>query len=391
MLQQLINHSPDLKRLRDEGYEVEVRGGYLLVHHIPYVNQNKIVRFGTLVSNLTIVGDTITAPNTHVIYFAGDHPCNMDGTIIYPIQHSSQPQNFGEGIVVHHSFSNKPPEGYPDQYQKVKRYADIISAPAKEIDDSATERTYKLVHMENSESIFKYVDTNSSRANINAVNAKLEGQRIAIIGIGGTGAYLLDLVAKTPVQEIHVYDGDQFLQHNAFRSPGAPAAVLLAEGRSKAEYFADIYSNMHNGIVPHNCYVKAANIEELNQMNFVFICVDNNAARHLIINHLLSRGIKFIDVGLGVNLVGDKLIGGVRVTAATPEKQDHLHLRIPAEDNDNNEYATNIQIADLNSLNASLAVIKWKKLSGFYQDLEREHHCSYDINVSRIFNEDDAA
>jgi len=391
MLQQLINHSPDLKRLRDEGYELEVRGGYLMIHHVPYVNASKTVQFGTLVSNLTLVGHTVAAPNTHVIYFTGENPCNIDGSVITAIQHANQQQDFGAGIIVKHSFSNKPLGGYPNQYEKVKRYAEIISAPAKAIDDTVTEKTFKLVHIAGEASVFKYIDTNSSRANINAINAKLEGQRVAIIGIGGTGAYLLDLVAKTPVAEIHVYDGDDFLQHNAFRSPGAANATTLAQGVPKAAYFADIYSNMHCGISAHSYYVKADNISELDTMSFVFICIDNNAARQLIINYLLQIGIKFIDVGLGVNVVGDKLIGGVRVTAATPEKHDHLAQRIPGEEDGPNEYATNIQIADLNSLNASLAVIKWKKLSGFYQDLEQEHHCSYEINVSRIFNEDDAA
>ena len=52
MSQQLINHSPDLKRLRDEGYEIEIRGGYLLIHHIPYVDQNKQIQLGVLVSTL---------------------------------------------------------------------------------------------------------------------------------------------------------------------------------------------------------------------------------------------------------------------------------------------------------------------------------------------------
>lgn len=33
----LISRSPDLLRLRDEGYEVEVRSGHLLVHNVPYV------------------------------------------------------------------------------------------------------------------------------------------------------------------------------------------------------------------------------------------------------------------------------------------------------------------------------------------------------------------
>jgi hypothetical protein len=31
----------------------------------------------------------------------------------------------------------------------------------------------------------------------------------------------LDFVAKTPVEEIHLFDSDVFLQHNAFRAPGA--------------------------------------------------------------------------------------------------------------------------------------------------------------------------
>ena len=51
-------------------------------------------------------------------------------------------------------------------------------------------------------------------------------------------------------------------------------------------------------------------------------------------------------------------------------------------------YARNIQIADLNALNAILAVIKWKKLFGFYVDLEREHHSTYTINGNVLMNED---
>lgn len=67
------------------------------------------------------------------------------------------------------------------------------------------------------ETVFQYIDTNSSRANIEMINMKLERQKIAIIGLGGTGAYILDMVAKTPVKEIHLFDGDSFDQHNAFR------------------------------------------------------------------------------------------------------------------------------------------------------------------------------
>ena len=48
--------------------------------------------------------------------------------------------------------------------------------------------------------------------------------------------------------------------------------------------------------------------------------------------------------------------------------------------------ASNIQIAELNALNAMLAVIKWKKIRGFYCDLEREHHCMYTTDGNALDN-----
>ncbi len=389
MSQQLINHSRDLKRLRDEGYEIEVHGGYLLIHHIPFVDQNREIQYGVLVSTLTLINGSRTGtPDNHVIHFIGENPCEINGTTITAIQHNNAPTKLNNQITVNRSFSNKPAAGYPDYYEKVKRYADIISAPAKYLDQMATERTFKVISDSSNETVFQYIDTNSSRANIEMINAKLEGQKVAIVGLGGTGAYVLDMVAKTPVKDIHLFDGDSFDQHNAFRSPGAASMNELNENPKKAAYYQKLYSNMHKYIYAHDCYVKKENLHELNQMSYVFVCVDKNAARKMITDYLVSVGVAFSDVGLGVNVVDDRLTGAVRVTSATRDKNDHLPLRIFSEDSDNNEYATNIQIAELNALNAILAVLKWKKISGFYVDLENEHHCSYSISVSKIFNED---
>lgn len=393
MSQQLINRSPDLKRLRDEGFEIEVKGGYLLVHHIPYLSSSSEIKYGVLVSELNLVSDTQTAkPNTHVIYFIGEHPCNKDGSIIAPIQHASQNQALYQNIVVNHTFSNKPQNGYPDYFAKISRYAEIISAPAKSVDPSVTERTFTLIPDDGANSVFNYLDTNSSRANINLINSKFNGQRIAIVGLGGTGAYILDLVAKTPVSEIHLFDGDHFLQHNAFRSPGAASSDQLGQRMKKVHYFKEIYSRMHKGIVEHDYYLGESNASELSQMSFVFICVDRNSVRKNVIDQLLRTGVSFIDVGLGVTVVDDTLIGTLRLTAGTAAKNDHLATRISSADGDEgDDYSTNIQIADLNSLNAALAIIKWKKMCGFYQDLEKEHHCTYSVNVAQLTNEDLAA
>ncbi len=237
---------------------------------------------------------------------------------------------------------------------------------------------------------FKYPDTNSSRAKIEYLNRKFRKLKIAIIGMGGTGSYMLDLISKTAVEEIHIYDGDVFQLHNAFRAPGAIDGELLEqeEGLKKADYYCRVYSNMHNGITSHPYYVTADNISEFAKFDYVFISVDKNKVRDDLSKSLLSLGVCFIDAGLGVNKVDDELIGTLRVTTGTTTKNDHLQNRIGSDDSEENEYGSNIQIADLNCLNAVLAVMKWKKMCGFYQDLKQEHNTLYFINTNKMINED---
>lgn len=143
-----------------------------------------------------------------------------------------------------------------------------------------------------------------------------------------------------------------------------------------------------SGIIPHAVNVTEDNIDLLKDLSFVFICIDSNSARGMIISKLKQFEIAFIDVGLGVNVADENLVGTLRVTVGTPSKYDHIPNRIGTEDAADNDYASNIQIADLNALNALMAVLKWKKLSGFYQDLKEEHHSTYTINTAQFINED---
>lgn len=389
MSQPLISRNADLKRLRDEGYNIVVSGGYLFTHHIPYVNSTKEIKFGILISALNMSGEKTAKPNTHVMMFCGEFPCNNLGAPMDAIKHPSPNINkgFENGIVAKHQFSNKPRNGYTDFYEKVKRYADIISSSAKSIDDSVTEKPFLPIEDKEENSVFNYLDTNSSRANIDFINNKLRSQKIGIVGLGGTGAYILDMVAKTHVSEIHIYDGDVFLNHNAFRSPGAATITELEEQISKVDYYQKKYSQMRKGIIAHNYYVYESNFSEFSEFDFVFICIDNNQIRKAFISFLIKEGIPFVDVGLGVNVVNDSLIGQIRVTSANKDNNCHLDKYIPDGDDTNNDYITNIQIAELNLLNAGFAVLKWKKMFGFYQDLEAEFHSTYSINNSFLNNE----
>ncbi len=393
MSQKPLSLSGDLRRLRDEGYDLEIRSGFLLVKDVPHVNSRREVKRGTFITKLILAGDVTAPPDDHVGYFEGEYPCRQDGIEIEQIRNQSSRRAIAEGVWIDHTFSARPQptNKYEDYYAKVTTYVAILSGPAQTIDPNVTAKTFPVIgpDKDDQNAVFKYIDTASSRAEISSVTEKLAlVKKIAIIGLGGTGAYVLDLVAKTPVSEIHLFDGDAFLQHNAFRSPGAASIDELKAQPPKVAYLAEIYSKMRNGIVPHPAYIDAENIDELRDMNFVFLCLEG-PAKQLIVERLEALGISFIDVGMGVYLSEGSLGGILRVTTSTPTQRDHVRSRVSFSGNaERNEYDANIQIADLNALNAAMAVIKWKKLFGFYQDLDHERSCTYTIGGNMLLNQD---
>lgn len=389
MLQKLLDHSPDLQKLIQEGYELEIRGGYALVHHIPYVTSSKDINYGTLVCSLTLKGEATTKPSDHIMSFVGEMPCDKNGKEITSLVLEHRVQNYGYGIVIQHRFSNKPNGGYPDYYEKFKRYADIISAPAMSLDKSVRVNTYKSWDT-NTKSVFKYKDTNSCKAGICVVTEKLTGQRIAIIGLGGTGSYILDFLAKTPIDEIHLFDGDIFMQHNAFRAPGAASEEDLSKCEYKVKYLSRVYSNMHTNIIPHSYFITEDCMNELDTMTFVFVSMDCTQEKRDIIGYLLEKNIPFIDTGIGLNCVDEQIGGLVRTTTILPTDVKACTVvdkYIPLDaDPEEDLYKSNIQIAELNALNAIMAVMNYKKFIGFYQDQRMNYQSVYSVDVGEIIN-----
>lgn len=389
MSQKLLDHSLDLQRLVEEGYELELRGAYALVHHIPYVNQTANIAYGTLVSPLTLSGNTTVRPNTHVIYFIGEHPCDKTGNKMFCISHQTANIRLAEGLTVNHAFSNKPSGGYTNYYEKFVQYIKIISAPAVALDRTVTAQTYRNV-MEEHETVFQYIDTNSGRASIVAIGEKLAKQNIGIIGLGGSGSYILDLVSKCPVRSIHLYDGDRFYQHNAFRAPGAASIEEIEKCEAKVEYFAKKYSNMHKNIIAHNRFIDEENLALLNTLDFVFLCVDKGDVKKLIIEGLLQNEIPFIDSGIGITSAEDMLLGQIRSTLISVNSQKGLKtIDMSADNEEDDAYKSNIQIAELNALNACLSVIRWKKYFGFYQDVREYTTDVYSINDGELYHENE--
>ena len=386
MSQSLISRSPDLKRLEDEGFEIEVRAGYLILKNIPYATKANEVQLGSLVSVLDLAGNKTAKPRSHEVMFNGEMPCDKNGRELVEIQHSSQRQDLGDGITVNHSFSSKPKEGYTDYHHKMTTYVSIIFTPARSIDPNTSPRPFATFEAENQGSVFEYPVAATSRARIGKISEKLKEHSVAIIGLGGTGSYILDFVAKTPVQEIHLFDGDKFGNHNAFRSPGAPSIDTLNGAPMKAEYFRDVYLKMRRNVFAKG-FSDESNVECLRETDFVFVAVDKGSTRKLLVERLSEFGVPFIDVGMGVRQVGNSLGGQLRVTISTDQSRDLAFTTLTEfSDNDEDEYSTNIQIVELNAMAAALAVIQWKRFLGFYVDLREEISSVFVIDGNKILS-----
>ena len=386
---EIIAASPALKRLHEDGFELAIKKVHLLVSSVPYVTAAKTVARGTLILPLTMATDTTAGkPPDHTAYFAGEKPHYADGTPIAGIINKEETQKLADGIVSRFYLSSKPAVEDADYEVKVRRYVDVLSTQARVIDHTATAQTRNIVESEDDDSPLVFLDTNSARAQIIPITDKLKGLKIAIVGLGGTGSYILDLVAKTPVKEIHLFDDDEYSLHNAYRAPGTPTREQLRARMLKVNYFAEIYSRMHKGVIPHPEPVDDSNITKVNGMDFVFLCMDPGPDKARLVDHLVSGGIPFIDTGLGVEAAADKLVGMVNTITVTAAYKTHVH-KVPVKaGSDDDLYASNIQIAELNALNAVFAVIRWKKHFGFYDDNRGEHESTYTIGPNMLTNEE---
>jgi hypothetical protein len=320
-------------------------------------------------------GGSADRPGDHRFYFAGGTPHKLNLTPINLGGEAKAVELF-DGLQSTYYTSYKMAEGQPNQnreyvdfYEKFKSYFALISAPAKERYPEYELTPYAGVESDDPQNPFVFDDTHAARAGINDLRAKLVEDRVAIIGVGGSGSYVLDLLSKSPVGSIVIFDDDDHKVHNSFRTPGPTAREDL--GRKKADLLKSRYEHAHKRIEFHAVRITDANIALLDEVTFTFICVDNEHSRQQIAKLLLDRGMHFIDVGMGLNRGTAGLVGMLRATFSRPGTEDRARAALTNEkfkDLDN-EYNTNIQTADLNALNAALAVVMYKKFRGYYDEL----------------------
>jgi len=389
MFHQLVNHNGDIKKLVEKGYAVAFDAlNYLVVRDIPYLDQALNLQWGAIVTKFVDQGKNVIAQEDHQIWFAGAHPYGLDGKLIPNLGGGPVSLAMSAGsqdVVVQRSFSNKPKIAgkFSDFFEKIESYVTIISGPAIER-HKANPLTFKFRETGASDSPFKFRDTLTSRAEIGDLSAKFKNDIIAIIGLGGTGAYILDFIVKTPVREIRGFDKDHYFVHNAFRSPGKLDALEI--GKTKAEIYHTRYDNFRTGLTVAEKFVDSTCEEDFTGVTFAFVCVDKGPARAGIFDLLIKMKIPFIDVGMGLNRKEAKLEGMLRVVHYGAENAAELRGKglSPLTDNPNDEYRTNIQISELNALNACLAVVRFKQIRGFYFEELSHNHILFGVGDMKV-------
>ena len=282
----------------------------------------------------------------------------------------------GDGKIWSNISIGKGSQGSPEEDGSA---SDLVHRYAKQIIGAVAAAGYSETASLTMPSPFKIPNTFEARAAIGPVQNRIRGQSIAIIGLGGTGAYVLDLAAKTPVKEIHLLDSDDVEWHTFMRAPGAPTAEEIESCRKgsllKVDYYHSKYASLREGIHPHAVRVDSPSMFReflsAHPIDYAFVCIDqltdDDSPRQDVVYCALSEAaVPFIDSGVSIT-VEDCAIRGAVMTSAYDAGSVAWKVAIPNARVEGNVLGyRNVQLPEVNALAASLAVMEWRRRTEQY-------------------------
>lgn len=371
---ELASLNPFVQDLVNQGYHLDFVHGYFVIYGLPYLDKAGGLRYGDWISPVDLTeGGALDPPGNHQAWFRGEKPHDQFGREL-GIGARENRLEVTTGFAADLSFSFKLLENgqmrnYRSFEEKVQTYLDAITAPAMAKYPEATPLRGIEIQAAAQNSPLRFPDTSSANYNLNDISSLLRAKKVAIVGLGGTGSYILDLLARTHLERIALFDDDKVHVHTIFRMPGF---IDRAIGKPKVEALANQYRKWRSGIEPVNERVTQDNLERLREFDFVFVSVDDGPARRLIVDWLSSNSVPFIDCGMGLTRSVVGLNGTVRITGVDRAAFDHTidTAYLPTENAKEDEYRRQAQIAELNALNAALAVVRFKQHFGMYDRLD---------------------
>lgn len=394
MCSPLVAPDGSLGRLREAGHRFAIRDNYLVMA-VPYLNAAGELRRGFIADPVNLVTETeVGPPGNHQMYFIGEEPCDLTGSSLVPVLGGGA--NTTEIFGGHHAsfyFSHKLQAGgqnrdYRSVAEKFEQHYRVIAGPALyRFPDDAEGAFLDVDFGTDMISPFCFPDTFSAHAELNGLNAQLKPLTVGLIGLGGTGAYVLDFMTKTPVKRIHMFDDDEYVVKNAYRSPGSSESTDFK--KFKVDLYAERYATFRTDVVPHVERITPENGSLIEDCDFLFVCVDKAASRAAIVELLLELGKPFIDVGMGLNRLTGMLDGGLRATLVDERTRDRViaDSTLPTGEDADDLYDKNVQIAELNALNAALAVILFKMRYGYFQAADAAYNVLMSVSKLKLYTQ----
>ncbi len=156
----------------------------------------------------------------------------------------------------------------------------------------------------------------------------LQQSRVAVVGCGGLGGYVIEQLVRIGVGQLHLFDPDTFSLSNCNRQLNALTATL---GCNKAEMAADrvraIHSHCH--VRPLAVDFRAVEGDESMRVDVAVDCLDDAQARRDLAALCTEKGVPLVHGAVrewygqvGVQLPGNDLIARLYPDRMLSQEQD---------------------------------------------------------------------
>ena len=204
-------------------------------------------------------------------------------------------------------------------------------------------------------------------------------ERVAIIGLGGVGAWIADFVIKADPREIRAWDYDCIEPKNILRMPGGLDPRVWI-GRAKADWLQETYSLIHTNVHGHNVKILLGNVHEVIEgTTFAFVAVDDADDRMLVCDALANARIPFVVAGLSLKRKEKRVKVAMRIVTAHGGMSS-WRAAIPQVGQAGQDDYGSLDLPDVYAMAAGWAVQAWRKVRGQFWQEKREECLDYGVS-----------
>ena len=201
-------------------------------------------------------------------------------------------------------------------------------------------------------------------------------ERVAIVGLGGVGAWIADFVVKAGPREVHGWDYDCIESKNILRMPGGLDPNVWI-GKPKADWFQETYSLIHTRVHGHNVKVLPEGVREvIKRTTFAFVAVDDADDRMMVCDTLADARIPFVVVGLSPVRKDKRVRVSMRIVTAHVGVSSWREA-IPQVGQAGQDDYGSLDLPDVYSMAAGWAIQSWRKMRGQFWQHKREECLDY--------------